>query len=97
MSSGQEVIGITGTWGHLPFGSKGPDPIRQIPLDRWDADSNAITAPTGARFGGFVSDWSSFDAAAFAIASAEAAVMDPQQRLLLEVGGSCGAELSIHG
>lgn len=57
------------------------------PLDRWDVDAplggNALRAPTG-RFGGFVLDWAGFDAAAFGVSGAEAALMDPQQRVLLE-------------
>ena len=36
--------------------------------------------------GAFVAGWAHFDAAAFALAPAEALVMDPQQRLLLQVG-----------
>lgn len=37
-----------------------------------------------ARFGSFLSEPFSFDAAAYSIAANEAVLMDPQQRLLLE-------------
>ena len=38
-----------------------------------------------ARFGGFVKDWASFDAACFGISPSEAVLMDPQQRVMLQV------------
>ena len=78
-------IGITGCNGRLPANGLQLDAIQAVPLDRWDADSPAVTAATGARFGGFVQDWSHFDAAVFGVSPSEAAVLDPQQRLLLEV------------
>ena len=37
------------------------------------------------RFGGFVEDWASFDAACFGISPSEAVLMDPQQRVMLQV------------
>ena len=39
---------------------------------------------TPPRFGSFISNITSFDAAAFGLSEAEALLMDPQQRLLLE-------------
>ncbi len=37
------------------------------------------------RFGGFVKDWASFDAACFGTNPSEAMLMDPQQRVMLQV------------
>lgn len=79
------AIAIIGTSARLPSGICLKDPISAVPLDRWDADSSAMPAAAGSRFGGFVADWAGFDAQIFGIAPSEAAVMDPQQRLLLEV------------
>ena len=68
-----------------------PNAISAVPLDRWDCDRlllpgvDASTAGVAGRFGGFVSDWAAFDAAASGVSPAEAALMDPQQRVLLEV------------
>ena len=61
------------------------DATRAVPLDRWDADAHAGPAAAAVRFGGFVHEWSRFDAAAFGVSPAEALYMDPQQRVLLEV------------
>ena len=67
------------------------DAIATIPVDRWDNDRllvpgvDANTAGVAGRFGGFVADWASFDAALFAVPPSEAALVDPQQRVLLEV------------
>ena len=58
--------------------------IRMIPLDRWDVDT-IPESNAGGRFGGLVSTWAEFDAAAFGITPSEAALMDPQQRVMLEV------------
>ena len=56
---------------------------RVIPEDRWSADLQ-LTQDMPARFGMFLSQPYSFDAAAFATSESEAVVLDPQQRLLLE-------------
>jgi acyl transferase domain-containing protein len=67
------------------------DAMVPIPVDRWDNDwllvpgVDANTAGLAGRFGGFLADWASFDAALFAVSPSEAALMDPQQRVLLEV------------
>lgn len=57
------------------------DPVRTVPLSRWDTDDG--TAP---RFAAMLDDErvARFDSAAFGIAAQEAVLMDPQQRLLLE-------------
>ncbi|MES2946432.1 MAG: SDR family NAD(P)-dependent oxidoreductase, partial [Pseudomonadota bacterium] len=71
----------------LLFG--GVNAITEVPAQRWnwrewtpDASQDAETASN--RWGGFLDDVDSFDAAFFGITPKEAAFMDPQQRLLLE-------------
>ena len=59
------------------------DAVGLVPLDRWDLEKD----PLAARFGAYLLDVASFDAAAFGVADAEAALLDPQQRLLLETVG----------
>lgn len=60
------------------------------PLARWDIEAEMLPrrgadgAAMPMRFGAFVSGAELFDAAAFGISRAEAALQDPQQRLLLE-------------
>ena len=70
--------------------SKGVDPIREVPSDRWDL--SALFDPTPATKGkmytreaGFLDVVDQFDPEFFGIAPREANSMDPQQRLLLEV------------
>ncbi|MFY2561182.1 type I polyketide synthase, partial [Corallococcus terminator] len=70
--------------------SSGRDAVRDVPVERWDAealhdpDPDAQGALT-ARKGCFIDQPDRFDAAFFGISPREAARMDPQQRLLLEV------------
>lgn len=62
------------------------DSVAQAPLDRWDLEGIPEVA-TAARFGAFLPNADSFDAACFGISQAEAMLMDPQQRLLLQAVG----------
>jgi 3-oxoacyl-(acyl-carrier-protein) synthase/acyl carrier protein len=70
----------------LGFG-RAVDAVRMVPHDRWELESD----PLAARFGAYLPDVAAFDAAAFGVPDAEAALMDPQQRLLLE----CVAEAAL--
>lgn len=60
----------------------GHDAIKEIPKERWDADS---FPQINTRRAGLLSDVDLFDAEFFGIADKEADAMDPQQRLVLEV------------
>jgi hypothetical protein len=60
------------------------DPVTAVPLARWDLEQALQQQATAARFGAFLGGVDLFDAPAFGLSGAEAALMDPQQRLLLE-------------
>jgi acyl transferase domain-containing protein/glutamate-1-semialdehyde aminotransferase/acyl-CoA synthetase (AMP-forming)/AMP-acid ligase II/alpha-ketoglutarate-dependent taurine dioxygenase len=99
-ASGPEPVAIIGIGCRFP-GADGPqafwrllchgvDAIREVPADRWDADSfyapeAATPGKANTRWGGFLEGVDLFDAAFFGISGREACRMDPQQRLLLEV------------
>ena len=96
-----EPIAIVGIGCRLPGGvrdaasfwallAKGVDAVTEVPADRWDAAALYDPDPRArgkmsTRWGAFLGEIDSFDAAFFDISPREAARMDPQQRLLLEV------------
>lgn len=70
--------------------SGGRDAIREVPADRWDAQSlydRDLEKPGKmvSRWGGFLDQVDQFDWRAFRMLPREAQYMDPQHRLLLEV------------
>ncbi len=78
---------LDGFWKLLAEGGSG---IRDVPRERWDADSYYDPDRTKAgksvsRSGGFVEAIDLFDPGFFQIAPVEAKMLDPQQRLLLEI------------
>ncbi|MGA2217107.1 MAG: beta-ketoacyl synthase N-terminal-like domain-containing protein, partial [Terracidiphilus sp.] len=99
-TSNREPVAIVGIGCRFP-GAKGPrefwrlladgvDAISEVPASRFDIDAlyDATSGTEGrisSRYGGFISDVESFDAAFFGISPREAAAMDPQQRILAEV------------
>lgn len=69
---------------------EGRSVITEVPASRWDMDELFDPEPQSkgkiaSRWGGFLEDLDSFDAAFFSISSREAPHVDPRQRLLLEV------------
>jgi acyl transferase domain-containing protein len=70
--------------------SEGGDAIREVPVDRWDAnalfdaDQDAPGKMT-TKWGGFLDGIDRFDADFFGLSPREAESMDPQQRLLMEL------------
>ncbi|WP_437915946.1 amino acid adenylation domain-containing protein [Sorangium sp. So ce302] len=70
--------------------SGGADAIREVPEDRWGADTLGEADPSApggltARRGGFLERVDAFDAPFFGISPREAAQMDPQQRIVLDL------------
>lgn len=69
--------------------------ITEIPTDRWDWHDDYDPAPkkddqkTLSKWGGFIENIDTFDAAFFAISPVEAKNMDPQQRLSMELAWAC--------
>src|SRR3954468_5196501 len=83
------VVGLACRLPHAPSPAaywrllcRGESAIMRMPADRRHTDPG-VDAP--ARFGGFLEQVDSFDAAFFGISPREAAAMDPQQRLVLEL------------
>ncbi|HVH44107.1 MAG TPA: type I polyketide synthase, partial [Labilithrix sp.] len=79
--------GVEAFWRLL---QEGRDVVTEVPPSRFDIDAlydPAVGTPGKlvSRWGGFVDDIDSFDAAFFGITGREARHMDPQQRLALEV------------
>ncbi|MBF0226604.1 MAG: SDR family NAD(P)-dependent oxidoreductase [Desulfobacterales bacterium] len=65
------------------------DMVSIIPKDRWNweeyfGDPQEEANKTNSKWGGFLNDIKSFDAAFFKISPREAELMDPQQRLFIE-------------
>jgi acyl transferase domain-containing protein len=89
---GQAPVAVVGLACRLPHAPgpaaywrllcRGESAITEMPADRRHADAGE-DAPV--RFGGFLEQVDSFDAAFFGISPREAAAMDPQQRLVLEL------------
>ena len=68
----------------------GVDAVTEVPKERWDVDAFFDPDPDAVgksytRWGAFLKDVDSFDAAFFGVSPREAVSIDPQQRLLLEV------------
>ena len=68
----------------------GVDAIREIPPERWDADSyydpdSRAPGKMNTRWGGFLDGVADFDNHFFGISEREATQMDPQHRLVLEL------------
>lgn len=74
-------------WQHL---LNGEDLVTEIPAQRWNwrdyyGDSKTDPTKTNSKWGAFLDDVDTFDAAFFNISAREANLMDPQHRLMLEV------------
>jgi acyl transferase domain-containing protein/NADPH:quinone reductase-like Zn-dependent oxidoreductase/acyl carrier protein len=96
-----EPIAVIGMGCRFPGGGDSPegfwrvltdgiDAIREVPADRWDAESyyDADISTPGRgnnKWGGFLDEIGGFDAGFFRILPREAERMDPQHRLFLEV------------
>jgi acyl transferase domain-containing protein/NAD(P)-dependent dehydrogenase (short-subunit alcohol dehydrogenase family) len=97
-----EPIAIIGIGCRFPGGANGPeafwkmicegvDAIREVPSDRWDADSYYDARPSRpgkmvTRWGGFVDQkLGTFDAMFFGMSPREASHLDPMQAWLMEV------------
>lgn len=99
-AAAQSDIAIIGIGGRYPGARSlhsfwnnlrnGVDSIREIPADRWDADTyyNPDPQPSEGKarnkWGGFIDDADKFDPLFFRISPAEAELLDPQERLFLQ-------------
>ncbi|KAI8473970.1 MAG: hypothetical protein J3K34DRAFT_383389, partial [Monoraphidium minutum] len=87
------VLAVVAATGRTAAGAAAPersllarrarDPVGAVPLGRWDTE-DPPSASLSARFCAFLAGVAAFDAPAFGLSAAEAALVDPQQRLLLE-------------
>ncbi len=78
---------LEGYWSLL---SRGGDAVTVVPSHRWDAEASFDPDPDAltksyTKWGAFIDDVETFDAAFFGISPREAVSLDPQHRLLLEV------------
>ncbi|MFF0854551.1 amino acid adenylation domain-containing protein [Streptomyces sp. NPDC003280] len=65
--------------------------IREVPADRWDADTHYDPAGTHgsySKWAGFIDDVDKFDPLFFQISPADAEAMDPQERLFLQTAAA---------
>ncbi len=99
-SDQREPLAIIGIGCRLPGGVTGPESFWQmmaegrsgitpVPVDRWNRErwyheNVEIPGKMITKWGGFIHDFSKFDAQFFGISPREALRMDPQQRWLLE-------------
>lgn len=76
------VMCISATSHQLPTtdGLRGMDGVQVVPLQRWDCEAETSSTM---RFAALLSRVEDFDATAFGLSNAEAALLDPQQRLVL--------------
>ncbi|MCW3466426.1 SDR family NAD(P)-dependent oxidoreductase [Chitinophaga nivalis] len=68
--------------------------ITDVPMSRWnwrDYTGNPLTEKnkSNSKWGGFIDDVTTFDAAFFSLSGKEAEAMDPQQRIMLELSWAC--------
>ena len=78
---------LAGYWSLLV---NGRDAVTVVPPHRWDAEASYDPDPDAVgksytKWGAFIDDVETFDAAFFGISPREAVSLDPQQRLLLEM------------
>ena len=82
---------VLGMAARLPYDvlgeCKARDMVSVVPMGRWDVDGHngqTGTVTTANRYGVWLDAVADFDAGAFGVPDAEAALMDPQHRLLME-------------
>ena len=96
-----EGVAIVGVSGRYPLAGTvgelwenlrtGRHCIREVPADRWDADTHYDPAGTHgsySKWAGFIDDVDKFDPLFFQISPADAEAMDPQERLFLQTAAA---------